>query len=44
MRGLTSAGIKGRGHRVKGNKAKNQRPSRKACWLRRNTLKLRRYR
>merc|ERR1712159_791451 len=30
MRGLTSAGIKGRGHRVKGNKSKMQRPSRKA--------------
>merc|ERR1712050_627039 len=44
MRGLTSAGIVSRGHRVKGNKAKNVRPSRNASWKRRNTLKLRRFR
>jgi hypothetical protein len=41
---LTSAGKTGRGHRVKGNKAKNVRPSRRASWLRRNTWKLRRMR
>ena len=42
--GLTSAGKHGRGLRVKGSKAKNNRPSRKANWKLRNTKKLRRYR
>merc|ERR1712113_544244 len=44
MRGLTSAGKKGRGHRVKGVRGKMYRPSESASWKRRNTLKLRRFR
>jgi large subunit ribosomal protein L15e len=44
IRGLTSAGKKSRGLRVKGHKAKNLRPSRRGNWKLRNTMKLRRYR
>jgi large subunit ribosomal protein L15e len=44
LKGLTSAGKKGRGLRGKGNKNKNNRPSRKGNWKLRNTIKLRRYR
>ena len=43
-RGLTSAGKKHRGLRVRGNKASSQRPSVKQSWLRRNQISLRRYR
>jgi len=44
MRGLTSSGKSGRGLRVRGNFAKKARPSRRASWKRRNTIKLRRFR
>jgi len=44
LRGLTSAGKKGRGLRVKGHKAKSKRPSRYGNWKLRMTKKLRRYR
>ncbi|EGR27244.1 ribosomal protein, putative [Ichthyophthirius multifiliis] len=44
LRGLTSAGKKGRGLRVKGNKAKSIRPSKKGNWRQRQMLKFRRYR
>lgn len=44
LRGLTSAGRKGRGLRVKGNSACRLRPSRRACWKRRQIMSLRRYR
>merc|ERR1712086_1030362 len=44
LRGLTSAGKSSRGLRGKGNKHKQMRPSIGACWKRRNTLKLRRFR
>lgn len=44
LRGLTSAGKKFRGLKVKGKSNNKQRPSRRANWLRRNQLKLRRYR
>jgi large subunit ribosomal protein L15e len=44
LRGLTSAGRKGRGLRIKGYREQNRRPSRRANWKLRNTLKLRRYR
>jgi len=44
MRGLTSAGKKARGLRVKGHKAKSKRPSRFGNWKLRMTKKLRRYR
>lgn len=44
LRGLTSAGKKFRGLRVKGTSNNKQRPSRRANWRRRNQVKLRRYR
>lgn len=44
LRGLTSAGKKYRGLRVKGKSNNKQRPSRRANWKRRNQVKLRRYR
>ncbi|KAL9650436.1 hypothetical protein ABK040_004660 [Willaertia magna] len=44
LRGLTSAGKKSRGLRVKGSLASKVRPSRKASWKRRNTTKLQRKR
>ena len=44
MRGLTSAGKKHRGLRVKGHCAKKARPSVRANWYRRNRISLRRYR
>ena len=44
LRGLTSAGKKGRGLRVKGHRATKLRPSRRGTWKRLNTLSLRRYR
>merc|ERR1712100_997867 len=44
MRGLTSAGTKGRGMRKKGHRAMKTRPSRRATWKKQNTLSLRRYR
>eukprot|EP00827_Trimyema_finlayi_P006597 TRINITY_DN76_c0_g1_i4.p1 TRINITY_DN76_c0_g1~~TRINITY_DN76_c0_g1_i4.p1 ORF type:complete len:206 (+),score=99.10 TRINITY_DN76_c0_g1_i4:2-619(+) len=44
LRGLTSTGKKYRGLRNKGHKASKARPSRRANWKRRNTLKLLRYR
>jgi len=44
LRGLTSAGKKGRGLRVKGHREAKIRPSYRASWLRRNTLSLRRFR
>ena len=43
-RGLTSAGKKSRGLKVKGHRAKKVRPSRRANWYRRNRISLRRYR
>ena len=42
LRGLTSAGKKYRGLRQKGYRATNRRPSVRAGWRRRNTLKWRR--
>jgi len=44
LRGLTSAGRKGRGLHGKGHRFSKLRPSKHANWLRRNTLSLRRYR
>ena len=44
LRGVTSAGRASRGLRVKGNKSKSKRPSRRANWKNRQMLKLRRYR
>lgn len=44
LRGLTSAGKKYRGLRVRGTGDNKNRPSRRANWKRRNTLSLRRYR
>jgi len=44
LRGLTSAGKKGRGLRAKGPQAVRLRPSRRAAWRRRQFLQLRRYR
>lgn len=44
LRGLTSAGKKGRGLRAKGSGAARLRPSRRACWRKRQFLQLRRYR
>ena len=44
LHGVTSAGKKSRGLRVKGNFATRVHPSRRAVWKRRNTLSLRRYR
>ncbi|CBZ54067.1 hypothetical protein NCLIV_045010 [Neospora caninum Liverpool] len=43
-RGLTSAGKKYRGLRTKGSGAARLRPSRRACWKKRQALRLRRYR
>jgi large subunit ribosomal protein L15e len=43
-RGLTSAGKSHRGLRVKGDKNNKKRPSRRANYLRRNRISLRRYR
>ena len=43
IRGLTSAGKKYRGLRQKGHRAHNVRPSRRACWKKNNTQKLRRH-
>ena len=43
-RGLTSAGKKHRGLRVKGPRSRKNRPSAKQGWLRRNRISLRRYR
>ena len=42
IRGLTAAGKKGRGLRQKGYRAHNVRPSRRQCWKKQNTQKLRR--
>ena len=44
QRGLTSAGSKARGLQARGNKDNKKRPSRRANYLRRNRVKLRRYR
>jgi len=44
LRGLTSAGKKSRGLRVKGHRDNKARPSRRANWKRRNQITLRRYR
>jgi len=44
LRGLTSAGKKFRGLRVKGKLDGKNRPSQRANWRRRNQIKLRRYR
>merc|ERR1711982_207445 len=44
MRGLTAAGKKSRGLLVKGNRDNNKRPSRRANYLRRNAVRLRRFR
>merc|ERR1712137_789820 len=44
MRGLTSAGKKARGLRVKGIRDAKKRPSRRANWKRRNQIVLRRFR
>ena len=44
MRGLTSQGKKYRGLRARGNKDNKKRPSRRASYKRRNSVKLRRYR
>ena len=43
-RGLTSAGKKSRGLKVKGHLANKARPSQRANWYRRNRISLRRYR
>lgn len=43
-RGMTSAGKKHRGLRVKGSRDNKKRPSYRQNYLRRNTVKLRRYR
>ena len=44
MRGLTSAGKKSRGLRVKGHRNNKSRPSVRANWKNRNRISLRRYR
>mmetsp|Transcript_8094 Transcript_8094/g.16141 ORF Transcript_8094/g.16141 Transcript_8094/m.16141 type:complete len:205 (+) Transcript_8094:3338-3952(+) len=44
LRGITSAGRKGRGLRRKGHKANNLRPSVRSSWRRNNSLQLKRYR
>ena len=44
LRGLTSAGKKHRGLRLKGHLASKTRPSRRANWRRRKTVVLKRYR
>ena len=44
LRGMTSAGKKHRGLRTKGVNDNKNRPSRRANWKRRNTIKMRRYR
>jgi len=44
QRGLTSAGRASRGLRIRGNHDANKRPSKRANYLRRNRVKLRRYR
>ena len=44
LRGLTSAGKKHRGLRLKGHLASKTRPSRRANWRRRKSVVLRRYR
>ncbi len=44
LRGLTSAGRKYRGLRVKGTNDNKNRSSRRASWRRRNAVVLRRYR
>lgn len=44
LRGLTSAGRKGRGLHLKGHRVGKARPSVRAVWKRHNTLSLRRYR
>lgn len=44
LRGLTGAGKKGRGLRVKGGKDNKKRPSQQANWKRRNQISLRRFR
>jgi len=44
LRGLTSAGKKHRGLRVKGHRDAKKRPSRWANWKRRNTVRFLRYR
>jgi large subunit ribosomal protein L15e len=44
LKGLTSAGRKGRGLRRKGHSVNKFRPSRRASWKKNNTLKLKRYR
>lgn len=44
LRGLTSAGRKHRGLRVRGHRANTTRPSVRAVWMKHNTLRLRRYR
>ncbi len=44
LRGLTAAGRQYRGLQVKGNKDNKKRPSQRANYLRRNAIKLRRYR
>jgi large subunit ribosomal protein L15e len=45
QRGLTAAGVRARGlTNTKGGKSNNKRPSRRANYLRRNQVKLRRYR
>lgn len=44
LRGLTSAGKKFRGLKVRGKANNKQRPSRRSNWKRRNQVKLRRYR
>ena len=43
-RGLTSAGKKHRGLKVKGHRANKARPSQRANWYRRNKISLKRYR
>ncbi|GKT16243.1 60S ribosomal protein L15 [Aduncisulcus paluster] len=44
MRGLTSAGRKGRGLHCRSRGSNKLRPSRRATWKRQNTVSLRRYR
>jgi len=44
LRGLTSAGKKARGLRVRGHRDNKSRPSRWANWKRRNTVRFLRYR
>eukprot|EP00997_Jenningsia_sp_PLL12_P007504 NODE_4152_length_691_cov_74.697819_g3523_i0.p1 GENE.NODE_4152_length_691_cov_74.697819_g3523_i0~~NODE_4152_length_691_cov_74.697819_g3523_i0.p1 ORF type:complete len:215 (+),score=0.32 NODE_4152_length_691_cov_74.697819_g3523_i0:33-647(+) len=44
LRGTTSAGVQGRGLRQKGTKGSKNHPSVRAAYLKRNRVKLRRYR